>query len=101
MKIVDEFTDADVQYWRDLDPQPAVFQVPQDMPNCDPAKAIITRSNFEADPEGVPVVRVAWQPDEVELAHLAKGGKIWLSTWGGLPPHMLEVAPPATDASPP
>lgn len=28
-----------------------------------------------------------------EIAALAAGGTIWLSTWGGLPPHQIEVAP--------
>lgn len=41
-----------------------------------------------------PVVRVPWKPDEIDLAHLAKGGTLWVSTWGGLPPHMLEVQEP-------
>lgn len=41
-----------------------------------------------------PVVRVAWELDEIELARLAKGGTLWLSTWGGLPVHMLEVVEP-------
>jgi hypothetical protein len=32
--------------------------------------------------------------DEIELAALAHGGTIWLSTWGGLPAHQLEVQAP-------
>jgi hypothetical protein len=37
---------------------------------------------------------VAWVLDEVELAHLARGGTLWVTTYGVLPPHRLEVQPP-------
>lgn len=43
---------------------------------------------------GQSTVRVAWTPDEIELTHLARGGTIWLSTWGGLPVHSLQVQAP-------
>jgi hypothetical protein len=34
---------------------------------------------------------VPWQPNEVDLARLAHGGTIWLTTLGGLPPHRIDV----------
>ena len=77
------------------------------------------------DPHGVVgtyVVRVAWQLDEIELAHLATGGTLWVTVeldesdgqaterrgclsalrwaWGGLPPHMLEVSAPRPGSVP-
>lgn len=86
-------TEADLARWADFQPHPVVYAA--DDPDTSPCPAIITTV---ADPHGVvgpTVVRVAWQLDEVELMHLAKGGTLWLSTWGGLPPHQLEVQPPA------
>lgn len=35
------------------------------------------------------MIHVAWVLDEVELAHLAKGGTLWLTCWGHLPIHSL------------
>lgn len=43
--------------------------------------------------DGAEVVRVAWALDAAELDALVKGGMLWLSTWGGLPPHNLRVVP--------
>lgn len=39
------------------------------------------------------VVHVAMTLDEIEVAALAQGGTLWLSTWGGLPIHLVEVVP--------
>lgn len=91
MKILDEFTDDHIEYWAHLRPRPGVFEAPQSMPSCIPARAIVTCADDDPDAE---VVRVPWKPDEIELAQLAQGGTIWLSTWGGLPPHQLEVQAP-------
>jgi hypothetical protein len=60
---------------------------PQEGPDIVPCPALAHEAH-----EGL-VIRVAWQLDEIELAHLAKGGTLWLSTWGGLPIHLLEVVP--------
>jgi hypothetical protein len=38
------------------------------------------------------VSRVPWTLDDDEIARLAGGGTLWLSCWGGLPMHMLEVS---------
>lgn len=89
-----DITDDDLAYWADLDPRPATFAA--DDETFLPCPAIITR---DVEPgtgnvgDGV-VVRVPWTLDEIELAHLAAGGTLWLSTWGGLPPHSLEVQEP-------
>jgi hypothetical protein len=82
-------------YWADLNPRPAIFTAPGEMPGCAPCPALVTDTTVG---DGAQVVRVAWQLDEIELAHLARGGTLWLSVWGGLPPHMLEVQPSASDA---
>jgi hypothetical protein len=87
--------DADLDYWStnyDEHPRPMVFVA--DDPTCSPCPALVT---LVPDPHGVigaTVVRVPYQLDEIELAALARGGTLWLSTWGGLPPHMLEVQLP-------
>jgi hypothetical protein len=47
------------------------------------------------DPDrGTHIIRVPFELDEIEVAHLARGGTLWLSTWGGLPIHMMEVQEP-------
>jgi len=83
-----EITDAHRAYWSDLRGEEATFAAPDGMADCEPCRAIIT-----TEPDGSQVVRVPWKPNEIELAQLAQGGTLWLSTWGGLPPHMLEVQP--------
>lgn len=35
--------------------------------------------------------RVAYQLDPLEPVRLAEGGTLWLTTWGILPVHLLEV----------
>jgi hypothetical protein len=82
---------SDLDYWADGDPQTVEFAAPGDLPECEPCRAVVTRP----DPRGPSIVRVPWKPDEIDLAHLAKGGTIWLSVWGGLPPHSLEVQEPS------
>jgi len=83
---------ADLVYWEGFDPRPATFAA--DDPSFEPCPALLTTVRDEYGVVGPTVVRVPWMVDEIELAHLASGGTLWLSTWGGLPPHMLEVQPP-------
>lgn len=89
-----ELRDTDLGYWADLDPRPVTFAA--DDETFEPCPAIVTTDGTPGSGNvgGGTVVRVPWQLDEVELAHLARGGTLWLSTWGGLPPHMLEVQAP-------
>lgn len=83
-------TDADMAYWGELNPRPALISGPGEVEaHIEPCHAIITNGD-----EFGTVVRVPWQLDEIELTHLAKGGTLWLSTWGGLPIHMIEVQAP-------
>ena len=96
MDIVREFTEAHIAYWADFETKVATFTAPEEREQgIEPALGIITQPR---DPQdlGVPCVRVAWKPNEIDLAHLAQGGTIWLSTWGGLPPHQIEVQPPTS-----
>jgi hypothetical protein len=87
---VTDLTPEHQAYW---DHAPiTIFTAPEDPAGCVPCPGIVTR--IIEDGRSFAVVRVAWKPDEIEIAHLAKGGTIWLSTWGGLPPHMLEVQAP-------
>lgn len=83
-------TDRDLAYWADLNPRPANFTGPGEIEaNIEPCPAIVT----DGDQFGT-VVRVPWTLDEIELAHLARGGTLWLSTWGDLPIHGMEVQEP-------
>jgi hypothetical protein len=90
VKIVNELQPEHLAYWADqLEAAPITMKSPAGLEDCNDCSAVLTRNEH-----GERVVRVAWKPDEIELAHLARGGTIWLSTWGGLPPHMLEVQEP-------
>lgn len=91
MEPIVEHTHDQWEYWSEFPRQKVVFTSPGDPPGCVPCPAIVTKTVDGA------VVRVAWKPNEIELAQLARGGTIWLSTWGGLPAHMLEVQPPGGD----
>lgn len=86
-------TPAQLAYWADFDVVgPITVGGPDEAPDVIPCPAILTPSG---DPAVAGMVaRVAFELDEIELAALARGGTLWLSTWGGLPIHMLEVAPP-------
>ena len=83
-------TDADMAYWSGLNPVSTVISGPGEVEaDITPCPAIIT----DGGPLGG-VVRVPWTLNEIELGHLARGGTLWLSTWGGLPIHVLEVSEP-------
>lgn len=81
---------ADLDYWAALNPRPVMFTAPGEVEaGIEPCLGLMT----DGDEFG-PAARVPWTLDEIELAHLARGGTLWLSTWGALPPHMLEVQAP-------
>lgn len=92
-----EITEPMLAYWRGVDPDArvCVFTAPSDPPGCVPCPGVVTRA--VEDGRTFEVVRVAWKPTDDELGMLLAGGTIWLSTWGGLPPHMLEVQAPDFD----
>jgi hypothetical protein len=84
----------DVNYWAVREATPAIRadiggpeELAEDIRPC-PAVVMPEKS----------MVSVCWDLNEVELAHLAKGGKLWLTTYGGLPIHSIEVIP--KDANP-
>lgn len=79
---------TDLDYWADHNPRPVTFSSTE--PDVVPCPAVLTDDPNRDDV----IVRIPWQLDEIELAHLARGGTLWLSTWGGLPPHQLEVQEP-------
>lgn len=83
-----ELTADHLAYWRTAHPDASVvtFHPPSDLDDCGACPGVVTHA-----PNGTAIVRVAWTPDVTDLAKLRAGGILWLSTWGGLPPHMLEV----------
>lgn len=94
MDPVTDITDRHLAYW-DGEVAAAIttFAPPDDLPGCAPCTAVVTLSNQPGN-EAEMVVRTPWRPSDEDLAALAAGGTVWLSTWGGLPPHMLEVQAP-------
>lgn len=95
LNIINDLSPEHLAYWSDFDSKVCTFTTPDERAvGIEPAVGVVTAPRDSAD-LGVPCVRVAWKPDEVEMAQLIEGGTIWLSTWGGLPPHMLEVQPKA------
>lgn len=77
---------TDVDYWanRDgCDQRPVVIGGPSEGPDVIPCPALVATQ--------AAVVHVAYQLDEIEVAQLARGGTLWLTTWGGLPVHLIEV----------
>lgn len=81
-------TADDLDYWGGQNPYVRTFRTDAEVAaGVEPCDGIVTET---VDVFG-PVVRVPWKLDEIEVAHLAHGGTLWLSTWGGLPMHMLEV----------
>lgn len=77
-------TPTEVAYWAARDGQESrqvVIGGPEEGDDVVPCPALV----------GDGLVRVAWELNEVELARLATGGRLWLVIWGGLPIHCLEV----------
>lgn len=85
-------TEDDLAYWAEHHPRIAVFTTPDErLAGVAPCEGIITTTlgdNFGQ------CVRVPVVLDADEVARLAAGGTLWLSTWGGLPMWMIEVQEP-------
>lgn len=83
-----EPTDEEVEAWaiHDNDTTTArrVLGGPEEGSDVIPCPTVVS---FDAG-----LCRVAYQLDEIELAHLARGGTLWLTTWGLLPVHLLSVS---------
>lgn len=92
MELINKYEPDHLAYWADHTYVITVFTSPEEVAhNIQPAVGIITLPREAAD---LGVVRVALKPTPGELKALAMGGTVWLSTWGGLPPFMVEVQPP-------
>lgn len=94
MNPVDATTEQ-VAWWVERDAAEAVGQVliggPDEGPDVIPCPTLVTDG-----PSGR-LFHVALQLDEIELMQLANGGTLWLTTWGGLPIHLVEVTPSGLD----
>lgn len=86
-------TAAEAVYWReergDAASQHVVIGGPEEGDDVIPCPALAGLT--EMDGHLVQIVHVPYELDEIELAALAQGGTLWLTTWGGLPVHRLEV----------
>lgn len=81
-----EATAEQTAYWTERDgceQHPRIIGGPEEGPDVIPCPALIAPD--------VNVVHVAYRLDEIEVAQLARGGTLWLTTWGGLPIHLVEV----------
>lgn len=90
-------TDAERDYWNEREGRshvPVVIGGPEEAPDVVPCPTLVTPG------PGQRMCHVAYQLNEIELAVLAQGGTLWLSTWGGLPIHLLEVVPLDRSPSP-
>ncbi len=94
MDIVREFTPEQLAYWADYAPVQMTFTAPDEQAvGIEPCIGLVTKPRTPEDLE-VNCVRVGWKPNEIDMANLIAGGTVWLSCWGGLPPHQIEVQPP-------
>lgn len=87
-----EITEADLAYWYDRgdrDQHAVRIGGPPSEPDCIPCPGIAA-----ADGDVRPVIRLAVELNEIELAHLARGGTLWFSSYGALPVHQWEVVGP-------
>ena len=84
-------------YWQEYYPVAAEFTAPSDPEGCIPCTALVT-TTIEHDAE-YRVIRVPWKLSPEDIQRLKDGGTLWLSTWGGLPAHMLEVQAAWEDGS--
>jgi hypothetical protein len=78
-------------YWAqrtELATDPYVIGGPNEGSNVIPCPALVSH-----DGETSRMIHVAWSLNELELAALAQGATLWLTCWGGLPIHNLEVIP--------
>ena len=83
-------TDEQARYWTERDgceQHEVVMGGPEEGPDVIPCPCLVAND--------VNCVHVALELDEIEVAHLAQGGTLWLTTWGGLPIHLVEVVPKA------
>jgi hypothetical protein len=92
-------TEAEITYWTERDrgdQRQVVIGGPEEAPDVIPCPALVSTVFVLDDDSSMAAhqeVHVAYQLDEIEVAHLANGGTLWLTTWGGLPVHLVEVVP--------
>ncbi len=78
--------DRDVNYWVGRDPRPATFTAPDEIEErIEPCPGLVLAGDE---------IAVPWTLDEIELAHLARGGTLWLITRWYLPVHGMHVQEP-------
>jgi hypothetical protein len=89
-----EITEEMLNYWADYMPVVMDFTPPSanGPDNCETCRAIVT-TVIEGD-VAHQVVRVPYVLDDEAKRDLINGGTLWLSTWNGLPPHMIHVQGP-------
>lgn len=83
-------TEDEWGYWKDRDghaPMSISMGGPEEGPDVIPCPCLLGHDMVL----GGRVVHVAYELNEIELAALAQGGRLWLTTYGGLPIHRVEV----------
>lgn len=87
---------TDLAYWGELDPRPVTFTPPPGLAGGSACETVVT-TEHAGPADGQFVVRVPWRPTAEDVAQMAAGGTVWLSQWGGLAPHAIEVQPVGPD----
>ncbi|MDP1795202.1 MAG: hypothetical protein Q8K63_13785 [Acidimicrobiales bacterium] len=87
MRIENDLTDNDLGYWQQRCPDAlrTVMRRPPTMDNCADCATIATHTD-----DGL-AFRMAWRPDEIDVAHLGRGSTLWLSAWFSLPIFTVEA----------
>lgn len=93
MDTANQITPEMLAYWQHAEgvqeARPIVMTAPAGLEDVViPCPTVQTRTDHGL------VVRVPWVLNEIDLAHLAQGGTLWVSVWGGLPPHSVQVQEP-------
>lgn len=84
-------TNHDLDHWATEDgnrPEAFVIGGPEEGPEVIPCPTLV---GVDEQFAGARVFHVPYVLDEIEVAALAHGGTLWLTTYGGLPIHRVEI----------
>lgn len=94
-----EPTAEHLAYWRRddqlVEPFVQVIGGPEEGPDVNPCPTAISAHVDDLGNRSVEY-HIPLRLDEIELAHMAQGGTLWLTTYGVIPIHRVEVQAPAS-----
>ena len=89
-----EATKEQIEWWAERDGsegEKVTIGGPAEGPDVIPCPTLVTRGVDLGDGYIGNLFHVALQLDEIEVAALTQGGTLWLTTFGSLPIHLVEV----------